>query len=236
MDKLSISVFFPTYNEEKNIEPLVLHTVDTLERLVQKWEIIIVDDGSRDRTPEIAQALSKKIAGIRHVRHDKNRGYGGAVKTGLREAKLDWIFFTDGDGQFDVAELELMIPATQTADMIVGYRINRQDPFMRKVNAFAWGTLVRTLFSLHGRVRDIDCAFKLFHRRVVDKCLFKAEGAMISTELLVRANKLGYRFCEVGVHHYSRKTGKQTGANPLVILRAFKELFFLYGELHHFDT
>jgi glycosyltransferase involved in cell wall biosynthesis len=168
---------------------------------------------------------------VRHVRHEKNRGYGGAVKTGLKEAKLDWIFFTDGDGQFDIGELELMIPAAQKADMVAGYRLNRQDPFMRKLNAFGWGTLVRTLFRLHGKVRDIDCAFKLFRRRVVDQSAFQAEGAMISTELLVRAKKLGYTFAEVGVHHFPRKAGVPTGAKPTVILRAFKELFKLYGQL-----
>jgi glycosyltransferase involved in cell wall biosynthesis len=231
VDKLNISVFFPTYNEEQNIESLVTRTVETLERLAGTWEVIIVDDGSRDGTPEIAQALTKKYTGVRHVRHEKNCGYGGAVKTGLKEAKLDWIFFTDGDGQFDVAEIEQLISATRNADMVVGYRIDRKDPFIRKLNAYAWGVLVRTLFHLHGKVRDIDCAFKLFRRRVVDECVFKADGAMISTELLVRANKLGYRFHEVGVHHYPRKAGKQTGANPKVILRAFKELFKLYGQL-----
>ena len=229
MDKLNISVFFPTYNEEGNIEALVARTVETLRRLAGRWEVIIVDDGSRDRTGEVAEALVKKYPGVRHVRHEKNRGYGGAVKTGLQEAKLDWIFFTDGDGQFDTAEIELLLPLAQNADMIAGYRIDRKDPVMRKLNAWAWGTLVRTLFGLHGKVRDIDCAFKLFRRRVVDENTFVAEGALISTELLVRAKKLGYRFAEVGVHHYPRKAGTQTGANPRVILRAFKELFKFCG-------
>ncbi len=231
MSKLNISVFYPTYNEEANIETLVTRTVETLKQVAGTWEIIIVDDGSKDRTPDVAKALVKKFPGVRHVRHEKNRGYGGAVKTGLQEAKLDWIFFTDGDGQFDIKELALLIPAAENADMVAGYRIDRKDPLPRKLNAFAWGTLVRTLFGLHGKVRDIDCAFKLFRRRVVDNCEFKAEGAMISTELLVRAKKMGYRFTEVGVHHYPRVAGKQTGANPKVILRAFKELFKLYGQL-----
>jgi glycosyltransferase involved in cell wall biosynthesis len=229
--KLNISVFFPAYNEEQNLEALVTRTVETLRRLAAGWEVIIVDDGSRDRTPEVAARLVKQYPGVRHIRHEKNRGYGGAVKTGLQAAKLDWIFFTDGDGQFDIAELELLLPATAEADIVVGYRLNRQDPMLRKLNAFGWGTLVRTLFGLHGKVRDIDCAFKLFRRRVVDESEFKAEGAMISTELLVRAKKLGYRFKEVGVHHFPRKAGTPTGANPKVILRAFKELFKLYGQL-----
>jgi glycosyltransferase involved in cell wall biosynthesis len=230
-EKLDISTFFPAYNEERNLEPLVRRTAEVLRRLAGKWEIIIVDDGSRDRTPEIAARLVKELPGVRHVRHSQNRGYGGAVKTGLKEAKLDWIFFTDGDGQFDVAELERLLPAAADADIVVGYRLDRKDSFLRKLNAFGWGTLVRTLFGLHGKVRDIDCAFKLFRRRVVDAADFKAEGAMISTELLVRAKKLGYRFREVGVHHFPRTAGTATGADPRVILRAFKELFKLYGQL-----
>jgi glycosyltransferase involved in cell wall biosynthesis len=230
-DKLNISLFFPAYNEAPNLEPVVTRAVETLRRLAGKWEVIIVDDGSRDNTPEIAARLVRDLPGVRHVRHDRNRGYGAAVKTGLKSAKLDWIFFTDGDGQFDIAELERLVPAAADADIVVGYRLDRQDPFLRKLNAFGWGTLVRTLFGLHGKVRDIDCAFKLFRRRVVDESEFKAEGAMISTELLVRAKKLGYRFREVGVHHYPRRAGQATGAKPAVILRAFKELFRLYGQL-----
>lgn len=231
LSQLNISAFFPAYNEEANLEAMVLRTVETLRKLAKQWEVVIVDDGSRDRTPEIAARLVKQYPGVRHVRHEKNRGYGGAVKTGLQEAKLDWIFFTDGDGQFDVAELERLLPATENADIVVGYRLDRKDPLFRKLNAFGWGTLVRTLFGLHGKVRDIDCAFKLFKRRLVDESRFKAEGAMISTELLVRAKKLGFRFKEVGVHHYPRKAGTPTGADPKVILRAFRELFKLYGQL-----
>jgi len=230
--KLDISVFFPAYNEGANLERLTRRTVETLREQAGTWEVIIVDDGSRDNTPDVAKKLVKEFPGVRYIRHEKNKGYGGAVKTGLKESKLPWIFFTDGDGQFDIAELELLIPAAaEGADFVAGYRIDRKDPFFRKLNAFCWGTLVRTLFGLHGKVRDIDCAFKLFKRRVVDESEFKAEGAMISTELLARAKKMGYRFREVGVHHYPRIAGTQTGANPKVILRAFKELFKLYGQL-----
>jgi glycosyltransferase involved in cell wall biosynthesis len=229
--KMDISAFFPAYNEGENLERLTRRTVETLKRVAGKWEVIIVDDGSKDNTPDVAKKLEKEFPGVRYIRHTVNQGYGGAVKTGLKSAKLPWIFFTDGDGQFDTAELELLLPAAADADFVAGYRIARQDPFMRKLNAFCWGTMVRTLFGLHGKVRDIDCAFKLFKRRVVDDSEFKATGAMISTELLARAKKAGYRFREVGVHHYPRQAGQQTGANPKVILRAFKELFKLYGQL-----
>ncbi len=231
LPKLNISVFFPAYNEADNLERLTLRTVESLRRLAAEWEVIIVDDGSRDRTPEVARRLTGELPGVRYLRHEKNQGYGGAVKTGLKAAKLDWIFFTDGDGQFDTAELALLLPATARADFVAGYRLKRQDSLLRSLNAFAWGMLVRTLFGLHGQVRDIDCAFKLFRRRVVDETEFHASGAMISTELLVRAKKLGYRLAEVGVHHYPRLAGQQTGANLKVIARAFKELFRLYKDL-----
>lgn len=231
LPKLNISAFFPAYNEAENLEALTTKTVETLEKLADKWEVIIVDDGSKDNTEEVANKLVETYPGVRYIRHKVNQGYGGAVKTGLKEAKLDWIFFTDGDGQFDVSEMELLVPHSETADFVAGYRIKRQDNFMRSLNAFAWGSMVRTLFGLHGKVRDIDCAFKLFKRRVVDDYEFKASGAMISTELLAQSKKIGYTFKEQGVHHYPRTAGVQTGANIKVILRAFKELFALYSKL-----
>jgi glycosyltransferase involved in cell wall biosynthesis len=223
LPKLNISVFFPAYNEAANLERLTTRTVEVLRKLAGNWEVIIVDDGSQDNTPEVAGRLVAKYPGVRYIRHERNQGYGGAVKTGLKESKMEWIFFTDGDGQFDTGEIESLLPHTEKADFIAG-----QDHFLRLLNAFAWGTLVRTLFGLHGKVRDIDCAFKLFQRRVVDQGDFKASGAMISTELLVRAKKMGYTFKEVGVHHYPRIAGHPTGASIKVILRAFKELFKLH--------
>ncbi len=230
MTALRISAFFPVYNEEANVEPLALALEKTLSELVPEYEVIIVNDGSRDRTREIADRLAREHPNIRAVHHEINRGYGGAVKTGFREARLDWVFFTDGDRQFDVAEIKTLLPYTDRYDMIVGYRMNRQDRLTRRLNAFAWGTLVRFLFNLRG-VRDIDCAFKLFKRDILEHFTFEAEGAMISTELFARAVKAGYRIQEVGVHHYPRTAGTQTGGNPRVILRAFRELFHLYGRL-----
>jgi len=231
LSKIEISAFFPAYNEAGNIENLTRRTANTLKQLAAKWEIIIIDDGSKDNTAKISQRLVKEIPGVRYICHEKNRGYGGAVKTGLKNASYEWIFFTDGDNQFDTREIELLLPHTKNADFVLGYRLNRKDNFMRQLNAWAWGTLVRTLFGLHGISRDIDCAFKLFKRKVVDEYELYSEGAMISTELLVKAKKLGYKFKEQGVHHLPRTVGTQTGANLKVILRAFKELFKLYKYL-----
>jgi glycosyltransferase involved in cell wall biosynthesis len=229
MPKPSISAFFPAYNEEANIGALALKTSGVLSKLASRWEVIAVNDGSKDGTAEAVRQAGKKDRHIRLVDHVVNQGYGAAVKTGFAAAKLDWIFFTDGDGQFDVNEIPRLLDLAGDHDLVVGYRIKRADPFQRKANAWAWGTLVKTLFGLKG-VRDIDCAFKLIRRDVFKKFKLETTGAMISTELLVKAQKNGFRIAEVGVNHYPRTAGKQTGAKLKVILRAFKELFQYYGK------
>lgn len=223
----SITAFFPAYNEEANIAALCLKTAAALRRMTPTWEVIAVNDGSRDRTAAVVEALHKDEPRIRVVSHPVNRGYGAAVKTGFASASMDWIFLTDGDGQFDVDELERLAPLMGGHDLVVGYRIKRADPFQRRANAWAWGTLVRTLFGLKG-VRDIDCAFKIVRRSVFEKFSLETTGAMISTELLVKAQKNGFRIVEVGVSHYPRTAGVQTGAKLRVIARAFKELFFYF--------
>jgi glycosyltransferase involved in cell wall biosynthesis len=227
--KPNISVFFPAYNEEANVGALCLKTASVLKQIAGKWEVIAVDDGSKDRTAAVVEGLHKKEKRIRVVSHKVNQGYGAAVKTGFKSAKNDWIFFTDGDGQFDVAEMKGMVPLLESHDLVIGYRIKRADPLQRKLNAFAWGTLVRTLFWFWG-ARDIDCAFKFVRRSVFKKFHLETTGAMISTELLVKAHKNGFRIVEKGVHHYPRRAGQQTGAKLSVIARAFKELFLYAGK------
>lgn len=223
--KPGISAFFPAYNEEANVGALALKTASVLKRIASSWEVIAVNDGSRDRTGQVIQALHKKNSNIRLVDHVINQGYGAAVKSGFRAARHEWIFLTDGDGQFDVEEMVNFLPLLASHDLVVGYRIKRADPLQRKLNAWAWGLLVRTMFGLKG-VRDIDCAFKFIRRDVFKKFKLETTGAMISTELLVKSQKNGFRIIEKGVHHYSRRAGQQTGAKLSVIARAFKELFF----------
>ena len=231
--KPDISVFFPAYNEEANIGALCLKTASVLKKIAGAWEVIAVNDGSRDRTAAVVEALHKKQPRIRVVSHKANAGYGAAVKTGFISAKHEWIFFTDGDGQFNVEEMASFLPYLKDHDLVVGYRIDRADPFMRKANAKAWGTLVRFLFRLKG-VRDIDCAFKFVRKDVFKKFKLETTGAMISTELLVKSSKNGLRIMELGVKHYPRRAGVQTGAKLSVIARAFKELFsyFIKWQLH----
>ena len=221
----SLSIFFPCYNEEGNVERVTRAALDAAVKCAERHEVIIVDDGSKDRTGEIADRLAGEIPEVRAVHNRPNLGYGGAVARGLKEARMEWIFFTDGDGQFDIGEIDKLIGLLDRCDFAVGYRMKRADPFVRKLNAFCWGVLVRALFGI--RVRDIDCAFKLLPKGFVDSIELESRGALISTELLAKATYRGLRIAEVGVNHYPRTAGQQTGANIFVILRAFKELFKL---------
>ncbi len=226
---ISLSVFFPCYNEEANVERTTLSAIKACERLVDDYEVIIVNDGSRDRTGEIADRLASEHPCVRAVHNNPNLGYGGALQRGFRESTKEYVFYTDGDGQFDLDELEIVLPMIAEFDIVSGYRINRQDPFMRKLNAKAWGTLVNMIFRMG--IRDVDCAFKVYPRRLFDEIEMCSMGALIDTEILARATNAGYSIGQVGVHHYERTAGEQTGANLKVILKAFRELFQLRGRI-----
>lgn len=225
----SISAFFPAYNEEGNVGAMVERLRAVLPTISDDYEIIVVNDGSHDRTAEIADGLAAADPHVRVVHHAQNRGYGGALKSGFAASSKAYVFFTDGDGQFDVNEIAQLIPHVPQYDVVIGYRIDRAEGGLRRVNAGAWNWLVRHLFGIPSR--DVDCAFKLFDRRVFDVVKPEAEGAMISTEILARAVRGGFRITEVGVHHFPRRHGTPTGANPLVIARAFYELFKLYRRI-----
>jgi glycosyltransferase involved in cell wall biosynthesis len=233
MSPISISVFFPCYNEQDNVERVVSRAIEALVAMGADFEIIIVNDGSADKTGQAADSIAEADKRVRVVNHPQNRGYGAAVQSGIRNAKKELVFFTDGDGQFDIGEIQLLLPFIEQNDVVCGYRLDRKDPFMRKLNGWLWTKLVCMLFGM--RIRDIDCAFKLFRREVFDGMKLSSAGALISAEILARATRRGLRIAEVGVHHYPRTAGKQTGANPKVILRAFKELFKLYNRIRRGD-
>lgn len=224
-----VSVFFPCYNEEENVERTTQAALKACERLFARYEVIIVNDGSRDRTGEIADRLAATLPSVRAVHNNPNRGYGGALQRGFHEARLPYVFYTDGDGQFDFEEMEKLLPLLQQVDIVSAYRIHRQDPWRRKLNAACWGALVNWLFNLN--VRDVDCAFKIYPRRLFDEIEMRSTGALIDTEILARARRAGYTIGQVGVHHYPRTAGVQTGAKLSVILRAFRELFALHGAI-----
>lgn len=227
----SLSIFMPAFNEEGNIATTIIDARFSAKAVSSDYEIIVVDDGSLDRTAEVVEELGKRDPHIRLVRHRDNRGYGAAVKTGLQACKKDWIFFTDSDGQFHYDELNRFVQASSRADLIIGYRKKRMDPFHRvfvaKVLLKIWNFV---LFGL--TVRDVDCAYKLFPRAVLKHLHLDTESAITVTELIVKAKKAGFKILQLPVSHYSRKFGHQTGGNWRVIVRAARESFVLYKQLH----
>ena len=225
----SISVFFPCYNEQDNVGRTVERALKVLERLNMDFEVIIVNDGSSDRTAQIADDLAKKDGRIKVVHHKINLGYGAALQSGYAAATKELVFYTDGDGQFDMNEMPPLLPLMEQYDIVSCYRLNRQDPIVRKINGWCWTKLVCFLFGM--KIRDIDCAFKLYKRQVFKDMPLSSKGALINAEVLARAARRGYRITQKGVHHFPRTAGSQTGANVRVILRAFKELFQLYGQI-----
>lgn len=229
----SLSVFFPCWNEQGALEPLTQKALHVLDALGIDYEIIIINDGSTDQTGMIADRLAAEHSRIRVVHHPVNRGYGAALTSGFRAAIKDLVFYTDGDGQFDLNELPPLLGFMDRFDIVSCYRINRQEGLLRKFNAFCWCRLVGFLFDLP--LRDIDCAFKLYRRSLFDGMEILSTGALIDTEILARAKRKGCAITQVGVHHYPRIAGKATGANPKVIVRAFKELFKLRRHILHPD-
>jgi glycosyltransferase involved in cell wall biosynthesis len=225
-----LSVFFPAFNEEKNIEHTVEYAIDICKQIADQFEIIIVNDGSTDGTGQKCEELMQRFPEIRTVTHMPNRGYGGALKSGFYAAKYEYVVFTDSDGQFDFAQIRNFMPFLDQYKVVIGYRKKRVEGFLRALNAKAWGTLVNILFGM--QIRDVDGAFKVIHREIFEKIPpLEAEGALISTELLVKIKKYGYAIKQVPVDHLPRKAGKPTGAKVSVILKAFRELFALWKKL-----
>ena len=220
-----LSYFFPAHNEEANLEGLVAEALDTLPSLADTFEIIAVDDGSRDRTAEIADRLAAANPDVvRVVHHPVNRGYGGALRSGFEASRYELLAFTDGDRQFRVADLGRLtarLQAPDRPDVVVGYRIRRADPLIRIVYARTYKLANRVLFGL--RVRDVDCAAKLFRREALDGVRVASGGAFFSAELLIKIRNQGRSVVEVGVPHYPRTAGSPTGAKPSVIWRAVKD-------------
>ncbi|MCX5644500.1 MAG: glycosyltransferase family 2 protein [Phycisphaerae bacterium] len=221
----SITVFFPCYNEQDNVAKVANQAIEVLAGLSADYEIIIVNDGSSDDTGRVADQIAADHNRVRVIHHPRNLGYGAALQSGFRAAVKELVFFTDGDAQFDLAELPPWLPLMKEYDIVCGYRMNRQDNFVRRINGWLWTKMTGWLFAL--KLRDIDCAFKLFRRAVFDGLKMESTGALINTEILARAARKGYRMTQRGVHHYPRTAGKQTGCNPKVIARAFKELLRL---------
>lgn len=217
-----LSVILPAYNEEACVPDTVRTVVDALRQWVEDYEVIVVNDGSADNTGPLVSALAEADPHIRCVNHEVNRGYGAALVTGFEAAQKDLVFFMDSDGQFDIQDLKAFFPLIDTNDAVLGYRYDRQDTEMRKLNAWGWKTMV--WLALGVRVRDVDCAFKLLHTDFFRTYALETRGAMINAEMLATLRRSGGTFAQVPVQHLPRRSGKATGANPRVIIRAFGEL------------
>lgn len=228
-----LSVFLPVYNEKENIESVILSTKEVLEDIASEWELIIVDDGSMDGSSLILEKLSNSEKRIRIITHKSNQGYGASLKSGFYSSKYPWIAFTDSDGQFDFSEIANLIRKQKEtgADLVIGYYKKRQVSTFKILTSKIWEFAVFILFGL--KVRDIDCGFKLISKKVLDKIphLESERGAFVSSELLIKAKKSGFKFTEVPVTHYPRTKGTGTGRNLNVIIRSFVDLIKLYRNL-----
>ncbi len=225
----ALSYFFPAHNEEANLEGLVQEALAALPALAERFEIIAVDDGSKDRTPQIADRLAAANPDlVRVVHHPTNLGYGAALRSGFRAARYDLVAFTDGDRQFRVADLGRLtarLAGPDAPDAVVGFRIRRADPAIRTLYARLYKLANRALFGL--RVRDVDCACKLFRREALAGIRVESGGAFFSAELLIKVRAAGRNVVEVGVDHYPRTAGSPTGAKPSVVWRAVKDFWGL---------
>ncbi|MFA5974895.1 MAG: glycosyltransferase family 2 protein [Elusimicrobiota bacterium] len=224
-----LSLFFPCHNEETNVERVIDEASQVAAQVAESYEVIIVDDGSCDRTPEIVQSMAQSRPALKLVRHPTNRGYGEALKSGFRAARFPWVFYSDGDGQFDLNELPSLVELTSQADIISGVRVRRADPWHRKLNAQIFAAALRVFMGLD--IPDIDCAFKLYRRSLFNEIQMITTGALIDAEILVKARRMGYRIATVGVSHRPRRAGVQSGANLSVIFRAMKEFWALWWDL-----
>lgn len=227
-----LSMVLPAYNEVKNIKEVVDSILKFVPTFFENYEVIIVDDGSKDGTGSLIDNLATEHNKVVAVHHDCNRGYGATLRTGFEAAKGELIFFTDADGQFDIRELpKLIILIEEGADIACGWRIKRADPFVRRLNARIYRIIVRLLFGLN--VKDINCAFKLFTRKVMQDIELQSSGAFINSEFLILAKNKGYTIREVGITHFPRRKGKQTGNSIIVVLQAFRELARFWRRKKH---
>ncbi|MDD5085088.1 MAG: glycosyltransferase family 2 protein [Candidatus Omnitrophica bacterium] len=226
--KDGISIVLPAYNEEANIAHAINDVLKYFSDKSIEYEIIVVNDGSRDKTRDIVKSF--RDSRIRLIDHETNQGYGRSLRDGFKAGRYEYLFFTDADRQFDITGLDVMLPIirTDTVDLLIGYRIDRQDPFLRRFLSWGFNSLVGFIFDLN--VKDIDCAFKVFRRHVFDKIEVRSKDFFVNTEILVKANFYGFRIVEVGVPHFPRQAGKST-VSFKYIPRTLRELTRIWLEM-----
>lgn len=224
-----LSLVLPAHNEAANIQAVVERATSVLPEVVREYEVIVVDDGSRDATGAIIDVLAAANPNVRALHHEVNRGYGAALTTGFDAATGDHIMFMDSDQQFDIADINALLPYVGHYDIIAGYRIQRRDPLYRRLYGKLFGLAVWLLFGV--RLRDIDCAFKIFRADLLKNLRLTTRGALINTEMLARAKRRGATIVQVGVRHYPRVAGESSGGSPRVVLRAMLETLRLWWRL-----
>ncbi len=221
--QITLSVFFPAYYDEKNIDKVVVSAIKVLDELKLKdYEITIIEDGSPDRTGEVADKLAEKYEKVSVIHHKKNMGYGATLRDGFMNAKLDYVFYSDADNQFDMNDLKKFVALLPYSDMVIGYRKKKQYSTYRKVTSLAYNFLLRFLFEID--YVDVDCAFKIIKTDLFRKIKIDSIDAFIDAEILLKAKLLGYTTTEIGVKHLPRVDGISTGARPSVIFRTMKEI------------
>jgi glycosyltransferase involved in cell wall biosynthesis len=227
-----LSLVLPAHNEEANIEIVVERALEVLPTFADDFEIVVVNDGSRDHTGELIDTLAVRDERVRPQHHPVNKGYGAALTTGFKATTGDVVMFMDADRQFDIADLGLLSPFVGTFDVVAGFRMQRNDPFHRRAFAETFNIVVRVLFGIH--FRDIDCAFKVFRGDMLRAIELTAPGALINTEMQAKLRRAGATVEQVGVHHYPRVAGNATGGSPKVILRAMRETVILWWRMRSY--
>lgn len=225
----SLSIFFPCYNEAENVGTMIERSIETAESYGVDYEVVVVDDGSRDRSAAIVEEWARRNPRVRLVRHPKNLGYGAALRTGLASARKDLVFLTDGDAQFQLSDIDKLFSKIDGCDVVAGYRIRRRDDARRVLQGKLWTGLNRALFGL--RVRDVDCAFKLFRRKALEGLKLESEQLLIHAEILARLQRKGCRIEEIGVPHHPRTAGTPSATALPKVLRTFGELFRLFWSI-----
>ena len=225
-----ISIVFPAYNEEENVDEAARRATEAVRLAgIPDYEILFVDDGSRDSTAARVEALAAADPRIRLIRHGENRGYAVALRSGFEAASKRFIFYSDSDNQFDLKELKNFLPAIDDYDIVVGFRIYRFDPLTRLFLAWCYNLAARIIFRI--RVRDIDCAFKLFRREVFDSITIESKKFFVDTEVLAKATRLKMRMTEIGVRHYPRPAGTST-VRPSHIISTIRELIQMWIKIY----
>ncbi len=237
-NKLSeLSIFFPFWDEEQNVRGVVTQAIPIAESVAKKWEIIMIDDGSADKTLEVMKDMAEKDKRLKIVHHKINRGYGAALRSGFENSQYKYIVFTDGDGQFDFSEVDKFAEKIKSADIVVGFRKKRRDQKILKRLLLMNLLKVWDFILFRFYFKDIDCGFKMFRKEAIEKLNpLRSEGAMITSEIFAKAKRKKLKLDEVGITHYPRTVGHQSGANIPVVVRAVLESFILWYDLHYGRT